>query len=185
MKRLRYGLAFDQYVDKSEGPDGHWYWTGHINADGYGKYRSQGAHRVSYTLYVGPIPEGLTIDHVRERCTVRHCVQPKHLEAVTQSENSQRAWRGRANPSHCPRGHPYDEANTYRTKMGAPVCRACKRAKQAADYVPHPAPLREACEQGHPRDEANTRLNARGDRACRTCDAARARAYRARQRETT
>lgn len=69
-----------------------WLWGGSIDRDGYG-YLSHGdkksarAHRVLYELEVGPIPEGLEIDH---RCRVRNCVNPKHLEPVTGAENQRR-----------------------------------------------------------------------------------------------
>lgn len=71
-------------------PDGCWYWTGHLNPDGYGP------HRRAYRLHVGPIPAGYHLDHL---CGVRHCVNPAHLEPVTPRVNSQRAAEvRRANP---------------------------------------------------------------------------------------
>ncbi len=74
--------------------DEHWIWTGAKNPGGYGVIgagaRGQGnklAHRLSYELFVGPIPEGLHIDHL---CVTRLCVRPDHLEPVTQAENNRR-----------------------------------------------------------------------------------------------
>lgn len=72
-----------------------WLWTASTK-DGYGTIYVLGkmefAHRVSYELNVGPIPEGLQIDHVQERgCSSRACVRPDHLEPVTGSENVRRA----------------------------------------------------------------------------------------------
>lgn len=64
-----------------------WPWVGSVTGDGYGQMRGRGAHRVAYELHVGPIPTGLVIDHL---CHVRHCVNPRHLEAVTNQENSRR-----------------------------------------------------------------------------------------------
>jgi len=82
---------FDTKVRKTEGC---WYWTGAIGTGGYGRIgtgegkRLEQAHRVAYELYVGPIPEGLHIDHL---CRTRSCVRPDHLEPVPQAENNRRA----------------------------------------------------------------------------------------------
>lgn len=74
---------------------GCWLWRG-ARARGYGhfcvdKRRVRGAHRVSYETLRGPIPEGMQIDHL---CRVRNCINPAHLEVVTQAENTARAWAG-------------------------------------------------------------------------------------------
>ena len=73
---------------------GCWLWTGAIYASGYGglqhKGRSQYAHRVSYEIFVGPIPNGHDIDHL---CRLRLCVNPEYLQAVTRRENLLRSWR--------------------------------------------------------------------------------------------
>lgn len=87
---------FSAKVDKDSSPDGCWLWTGWVNQNGYGQFSINGgekwaAHRYAYTKAHGEIPEGLTIDHVYARgCRNRHCVNPDHLEAVTQSENNAR-----------------------------------------------------------------------------------------------
>ncbi len=77
-------------------PDGCWRWTGSVTPQGYGMFafsdEGKRAHRVMYELLVGPIPEGLTLDHL---CRVRHCVNPEHLEPVTLAENVRRGWRSR------------------------------------------------------------------------------------------
>ena len=96
------------------------------------------AHRLAYELVIGPIPKGLQIDHL---CRVKDCVNPAHLEAVTNGENRRRAytatgWVYKQQPlrlprtserTHCPRNHPYDEQNTYRNPAGSRECRACRR----------------------------------------------------------
>lgn len=69
-----------------------WLWTAGISGGtGYANFhwlgRTQSAHRVSYMLAVGPVPEGMTLDHL---CRVRHCVNPSHLEPVTLAENIRR-----------------------------------------------------------------------------------------------
>jgi hypothetical protein len=81
------------------------------------------AHRLSYEHHVGPIPDGLQIDHT---CRNRKCVNPEHLEPVTNAENTTRQDHAERRKTHCPKGHPYDEANTYVDPSGARRCRACR-----------------------------------------------------------
>ena len=109
-----------------------WLWTAAKSTRGYGSIgtgdrRTALAHRVAYELLVGPIPEGLTLDHL---CRNHGCVNPAHLEPVTQRENVLRGVSPSARcaaVTHCPQGHPYDEANTYRPPEGGRDCRACVR----------------------------------------------------------
>ena len=106
-------------------------WQGPLHTAGYGKVGSKGyAHRVAYERAYGPIPESHQVDHVADRgCTHRHCVEPEHLEAVTQAENIRRqpnVVRQMA-ATHCPKGHEYTEANTYVRKRGNGVKRECLR----------------------------------------------------------
>ncbi len=116
-----------------------WNWTGSQNGTGYGRFwdgTNTYAHRWSYEFCVGPIPDGLQIDHL---CRNRGCVNPEHLEAVTPQTNTLRGvglTAQNAVKTHCVRGHPYNEANTYYEKKGR-QCRVCtklrsrvKRAKQ-------------------------------------------------------
>lgn len=120
---------FLSHIDKTE--DGCWLWQGWINPGGYGRalfnrYSGQ-AHRLSYEIHVGPIPEGLTLDHL---CRVRHCVNPAHLEPVTHRENVRRGRNAATKRTHCPHGHPYDEANTYINPRGDWECRACRTIRR-------------------------------------------------------
>ncbi len=84
---------FWSHVEKAETC---WLWTSTITGNGYGHYSIKrvkvGAHRFAYELMVGPIPQGLTIDHL---CRVKACVNPDHLEPVTQAENNRRGIEAR------------------------------------------------------------------------------------------
>ena len=127
----------DERFDEKWTPEpntGCWVWMASSSDDGYGQFWSEEkmvrAHRYAYERWVGPIPEGLTIDHL---CRVRHCVNPDHLEAVTNRENILRgetiaaAYAAR---THCLQGHPYDEENTYvPPRGGRRECRTCRRAR--------------------------------------------------------
>lgn len=110
-------------------------WLNCLNHNGYGQFwlpSPRGmhlAHRVSYQLAYGPIPEGLTIDHVKVKgCTNRHCVAPYHLEAVTGAENTRRgdSASGRnARKRFCSVGHLLAGPNLYIHPGGSRRCRTC------------------------------------------------------------
>jgi hypothetical protein len=117
--------------DKRYDVDGNgcWIWTGPLDRDGYGKMSmGTGAHRKFYEHYVGPIPAGLTIDHL---CRVKACVNPAHMEPVTARENNLRGdtiYGRNARKTHCVNGHEFSAENTRRDPDGARVCKACSRA---------------------------------------------------------
>ncbi len=99
-----------------------WLWRGHRFPNGYGQYgRGRYAHRVAYEHFVGPIPEGVVLDH---KCRQRSCCNPAHLEPVSQSENVQRGAQCRLS-THCPRGHERIPENQRIDKKGSKVCRLC------------------------------------------------------------
>ena len=125
-------------------PGGCHIWTGVVTsrrrADGYGLIhvidRMKLVHRVLYEIKNGPIPEGLTLDHL---CRNRNCVNPEHMEPASLRENILRgcgASAVHARKTHCPRGHPYDEENTHRYN-GARYCRKCKRIRDRQRYTKH------------------------------------------------
>lgn len=89
------------------------------------------AHRVFYEHHVGPIPLGLTIDHL---CKVTRCVNPDHLEPVTQRVNTLRGdgpSAVNARKTHCPHGHEYTPDNTYVRKAGGRICKTCSQQRYA------------------------------------------------------
>lgn len=120
-------VRFWRYVDKQDG--GCWLWTASVRPDGYGEFRAHGRlvrpHRFAYEALVGPIPEGMVMDHL---CRVRHCVNPAHLEPVTPRENVVRGVGSTIIRLRvCGNGHEMTAANTYvRPDTGHEVCRRCK-----------------------------------------------------------
>lgn len=116
----RFWARFD---DAHLPPELCWIWPGGY-ANGYGVFTIQKknvqAHRFAYEDMRAEIPPGLNIDHL---CSVRGCVNPWHLEPVTQAVNVMRAQRKPA----CPKGHPRTEENTYRYRNQM-RCRPCKSA---------------------------------------------------------
>lgn len=134
MKQRRRSTDFWKRVNKTETC---WLWTGWVDRDGYGKCSRDGeqyVHRWTYKTLVGPIPDGYVIDHL---CRVKRCVRPDHLEPVTPGENTLRMMRslGRFGcATHCPKGHPYDEENTYVSPSGRRHCRECNRVRCRRDY---------------------------------------------------
>lgn len=103
---------------------GCWEWTGSIGTWGYGRFGVRNghnvfAHRWSYEHAVGPLLDGVEIDHL---CRNRRCVNPAHLEQVTHQENQRRIYADRTT---CSQGHPFSGVN----KSGARICHACGAAK--------------------------------------------------------
>lgn len=176
------------------GDQGCWEWTAARTSAGYGRAWDPQtgavtyAHRLAYGRLVGPIPDGLELDHL---CRNRACCNPAHLEAVSHSVNVQRgtAWHGiaaaRAEQTHCVNGHEFTAENTYVSsgKKRQRHCRTCrydrqKAARRAAGAAPANF-LRTECPRGHPYDSENTRISKAGTRQCRSCQRDRDRRRRA------
>jgi len=116
----------------------HWLWLLALDRRGYGVCRkdnkergTQFAHCLSYKTFVGPIPLGHEVGHIN--CPYHNCISPACLSAITHQENIAmipepcgfaKFWKSK---THCPKGHPYDEANTYKMKYGRRACRICRR----------------------------------------------------------
>lgn len=130
--RLTWPERIGRYFDEL-GPDDCWPWTGWCDPkSGYGQYAIPGfgkttAHRAVYQARVGPIPEGLVLDHL---CENTSCVNPAHMRVCTQRENllrSERTFQSiNARKTHCLQGHPYDEVNTAYGN-GQRRCKACQK----------------------------------------------------------
>lgn len=124
---------FWRLVDRSD-PEECWVWLGTVLNNGYGRFnrgdRHVVAHRFAYEAAVGPIPEGLDLDHL---CRNRRCVNPAHLEPVTRSENLRRGDlhhnNGNRAKTACRHGHPLEGANLYLTPNGRRQCRECGRRR--------------------------------------------------------
>ena len=120
----------DRFFKKVKKTKRCWFWTGLKTVTGYGDFWIEGgmrrAHRVSYQIAIGEIPAGLQIDHL---CRVRHCVNPKHLEAVTQTQNTLRGYGfGAINKrkTACPKGHKYDVIK-FKKGQRFRACSICNR----------------------------------------------------------
>lgn len=132
---------------------GCWQWTA-VASKGYGRFcvgansrpRMARAHRHAYAVLVGPIDEGVTLDHACHSrdmdcpggmaCLHRRCVNPAHMEPMTNTENQRRSPNTLASRSaaktHCPQGHPYDVENTVVFESeGKRRCRTCLRTRRA------------------------------------------------------
>lgn len=122
-------------------PNGCWEWTGATHRRGYADFTVQcrvfKAHRWSYEHFVGPIPEGMTLDHdchtnsdcdLGNACPHRRCVNPAHLKPMGRNANSLQSPNHLKYRTHCPQGHPYEGENLYFTRTGGRGCWICRRA---------------------------------------------------------
>lgn len=132
--------------------DGCWLWTGYVSEHGYAKHtpvkgRCVRMHRYLYELIVGPIPQGLDLDHLchtqdescagGRTCLHRRCVRPDHLRVATRSQNLADARWPNSDKTACPSGHPYEGENLFVNSAGSRECRTCIRASRARRRAAH------------------------------------------------
>lgn len=178
-------------------------WTGGTS-DGYAVISVSSldrvAHRALYEILLGPVPEGMELDHTCHtealdcpggQCIHRRCINPHHLEPVTSEENKRRGrspMAANALKTHCPHGHEYSEDNTYQKPNGHRICRECRRIQYQAAYVKRPRvqvdrTQQTHCHKGHPQDETTTFADERGRQRCRECRRESSRQSKARKRQ--
>jgi hypothetical protein len=123
-----------------------WVWKGSKDKNGYGFYWSKNkvrrAHRFIYSKMIGDLVDGMVIDHL---CHNPSCVNPDHLEQVTQRENTFRSTTSVAiinsSKKECMNGHTFSYSNTIIRKDGTRNCRTCinllkKKYRRLAKQVP-------------------------------------------------
>lgn len=113
--------------------DGCWEWVAACDSGGYGVFhldkRTLCAHRISYEIFVGEIPEKHELHHT---CNNRKCVRPDHLRALLPADHPDTMPDLNRRKTHCKRGHPLVESNIYRSN-GKRGCRTCSKERYAAN----------------------------------------------------
>lgn len=127
----------ERFWEKVNKTETCWLWTGAVHIHRHGVFNAgrdapkgkksptMWAHRYAYMVLVGPLPEGLVLDHL---CKNPICVNPSHLEPVTQSENAR---RGGVMKGYCRKGHFFTPETTLNRKGGKRECLICMKAQRA------------------------------------------------------
>lgn len=163
-------------------PEECWEWLAGKNSKNYGYFwingKSVQTHQLAYNWLVGPVPDGLELDHL---CRNTICCNVNHLEPVLRLENQRRSPLTLAGKNiiktHCPKGHPYAGDNLLITTNGGRACKKCISERATAKYWEKKAKRifvrkdmkREACPLGHPYSGDNLYVDPRGHRHCRAC----------------
>jgi len=120
-----------RFWDKVETTNSCWNWKGCLNNAGYGMFRVNGKnyspHRFSFETFIHKIPENMIIDHL---CKNRSCVNPAHLDFVTNQENIRRGKNYQSKQTHCKRGHEFNAINSRLSIDGKRVCKICRNDNQ-------------------------------------------------------
>lgn len=125
-------------------------WTGAANSKGYGCFWADGkstlVHRLAWEDANGPIPDGMTIDHL---CRVRTFVNVAHMQLVTIAENNRRKFvaGGLAIGGKCIRGHVLDEQTAYQHPRGHIECRVCRGVRRREPARPTVAEVIANCDE--------------------------------------
>ncbi|HNC56657.1 MAG TPA: hypothetical protein PLP33_14500 [Leptospiraceae bacterium] len=166
-----------------------WEWTGGHSIRGYSTFvlkisgvkKQVRMHRIIYELLRGEIPENLVLDHLKKVCgnleagiPNRGCVNPWHLEAVTNGENSRRGNLNVLRASECPKGHSYTEDNLilYKKKNGQThrKCKTCHKTRKATLKNTSEVVHKEFCKNWHSMTGSNVGVRKDGTYRCRQCD---------------
>lgn len=154
--RYLFSSAFERWTSYVEFTETCWIWKGGLDSEGYGKFsvkkKSVRAHHWGYEQIVGPIPKELVPDHL---CRNHACVNPDCLEPVSNQINILRGVglaAENAKKTHCPRGHLYDEINTWLTSSGSRACRECERQRYHRWYYANLEEQRERSRRRHARE---------------------------------
>lgn len=181
------GAIEDRFWSKVEKTTGCWKWHG-AKSQGYGYLTVGGrnaglmrAHRLSYMIHNGKIPDGLMVLH---SCDNPECTNPDHLRVGTHADNMDDVSKRKRNPfsrrTHCKNGHEFTPENT-RYRGGSRVCRQCKNEAEQKKRrevrgemfgVPVWTP-KTHCPHGHEFTQENTYIRPDGYKECKACRADR------------
>lgn len=147
---------------------GCWLWQG-PTYHGYGRFFADGrktlAHRWMYEYRNGPIHNGLLLRHL---CKIRLCCNPSHLELATHKDVCVDR-KPKEAKTHCIRGHPFDDENTYFYLGRMRTCRECVRIRRSGETRSPKNADKTHCPHGHPYSGDNLYIAGNGQRRCREC----------------